>query len=116
MLTYDSIVHIIKYTCCPRSKRLWPNDNVAVLPAPVRVLVNGHLARVSLRSVNDKVIMRRNRGLCTDPLAFTLGLRNTRKTSAKRQSDGCVSHRLKWDPLTPNDVSKVGQHVWEEKE
>ena len=55
--------------------------------------------------------MRLYCGLCTDLLEFALWLR---KTSATRQSDeNCAtSHRLKWGPLSPNEVGRVAQHVW----
>ena len=48
--------------------------------------------------------------LCPDLLAFTLKLRKTSETSARRPSDGgcATSYRLKWGPLPPNDL--VGWH------
>ena len=59
------------------------------------------------------VIIIRNWGLCTDFLAFDLWLRKTPETSARRPSDEdcAISHRLKWNPLPPNDVCRIAQHI-----
>ena len=52
-------------------------------------LANGYLSQVSGRLLS--VIMTWYRELCTDLLAFTLHLRNTRKTSIRRPSVGSFS-------------------------
>ena len=80
-------------------------------------LDNGHLPRVLHQSylrLMIRRVMRWNRGLCTDLLAFTLKLS---KTSAKRPSEegSATSNCLKWGPLTPNDVERITQHVREEE-
>ena len=80
-----------------------------------RFLANDHLPRVSRQScllANDKGYNDVNPGAIHRLLAFILW---QRKTSARRQSDeGCVtSYRLKRDPLPPNDVSWITQHVRE---
>ena len=47
-------------------------------------------------------------GLWTDLLAFTLRLRKITESNRKE-----TSHRLKWDPLPPNEVGGIAQQVRE---
>ena len=76
-------------------------------PTPVRVPGQRPFApsvtSVTLRLMM-RLIMRLYWGLCTDQ---RYGRGKPRKTSTRRPSDeGCVtSHRLRWDPLPPNDVT-----------
>ena len=60
---------------------------------------------------NEKIVNEEpNSVLDTDPLAFTLRLS---ETPARRPSDEicATSHPLKWNPLPPNDVDRIVQHV-----
>ena len=57
------------------------------------------------------VIMRGNRGLCTDLLAFALQLRKTPENLRLSDEDRVTSHRIRWDPLPPNDVGVITERV-----
>ena len=67
-----------------------------------------HISRVMIR-----VIIRWNRRLCTDLLAFTSQLSKIQENFSYETiyEDCATSHRLKWDPFPPNEVSKIAQHV-----
>ena len=63
------------------------------------------------------VILRCYLGLCTDVVGFTLQLRKSPENLSQDIVDkGCAtSHHLKWDPLPPNDVIRIPQHIREGK-
>ena len=76
-------------------------------------LTKGHLFRVSRQSADDKddngIILgsvHRSHSICP-----TTG--KPRKTSARMPSNkGCAaSHRLKWDPLPPNQDGRIPKHI-----
>ena len=56
--------------------------------------------------------MRWYRRLCTDRLAFILQLSTLVNLSYEIVGEGCApSHRLKWGPISPNEIGRIAQHV-----
>ena len=84
-------------------------------------LANGHLPREICQSrvlANGKDKNEVNLGAVHKSPGMYLMLSKNQKISARRSSDeGCgISHRLKWDHLSPNDVVRIAQYVREEEE
>jgi hypothetical protein len=74
-------------------------------------LTKGHLLRVSRQSLIINVIIKFSLGLCTDLLAFTLSLRKTPETSARRPSDeGAVRPVIASNGVLYLKMRSLGSH------
>ena len=70
-----------------------------------------HMCQMMIR-----VIIRWNRGMCTDLLGFALRRKKTLEISARWPSEDCgTNNHLKWESLPPGDVDRSTQHVREKR-
>ena len=94
---------------------VWSNYYISVRTSPyktwcIEFIAKGHLPRVSCQShlsVNDRIILRWYRGLCTDLLAFALQLR---KISAKKPSIKSVRTAITSNGIPSLQIRSVIYH------